>query len=227
MTTLQSAREREREHSAPSSEAHGQKPRQKMLLLHASRLSMPSTRTLMACPRWPIAPHRWMSAKAGEDATPPAADEAPVCLFEGPKGSLVTTMKRVSIANLTFALVSSPIICAATQAGGAPGKGIAMSALLLAFGGGTTGALTWATRTYVKSIHSVPDSTAIAIVTPTFFGGNLLTEVPWEAVGRVDTYHPFATFSAAGRIYYLDEVGTLEASLQERLEAALNAVEGE
>lgn len=148
-------------------------------------------------------------------------------LFEGPKAKLVRTMKMVSIANLGFAVASTPILYAVTLASGAPGKGIAMSALLLLFGGGTTGALTWATRTYVKSIHSVPGSTQFAIVTPTFFGADLLSQVPLAAVGRVDTYHPFATFSADGRIFYLDELGQLDASLQNVLEKALNAPSGQ
>ena len=171
-------------------------------------------------------PHRWLSAKAEVPEQPPAA-EAPVMLFEGPKAKLVRTMKMVSIANLGFAVASTPILYAVTLASGAPGKGIAMSALLLLFGGGTTGALTWATRTYVKSIHSVPGSTQLAIVTPTFFGADLLSQVPLAAVGRVDTYHPFATFSADGRIFYLDELGQLDASLQNVLEKALNAPSGQ
>jgi hypothetical protein len=195
------------------------------LLSRRSALMRPSVRRVnlnAAC----ASPRRWLSAKAEVPGQPPAA-EAPVMLFEGPKAKLVRTMKMVSIANLGFAVASTPILYAVTLASGAPGKGIAMSALLLLFGGGTTGALTWATRTYVKSIHSVPGSTQLAIVTPTFFGADLLSQVPLAAVGRVDTYHPFATFSADGRIFYLDELGQLDASLQNVLEKALNAPSGQ
>lgn len=131
-------------------------------------------------------------------------------------------MKMVSIANLSFAVASSPLIYAATLAGGAPGKGLAMSALLLTFGGGTTAALTWATRTYVKRIESVPASDTLHVITPTFFGGDLLSEVPLNAIGRVESYHPFATFAAGGKAFYLDEVGEMDATLQDKLNSALN-----
>lgn len=132
-------------------------------------------------------------------------------------------MKLVSVANLSFAVISSPILYAATSMAGAPSKGIAMSALLLFFGGGTTGALTWATKTYVKSIHSVVGQPeALHIVTPTFFGGDLLTTAHFDGIRRVDAYHPFATFSVDGRIFYLDEVGQMGKGLQIKLEKALN-----
>ena len=199
------------------------------LLSRRTALMRPSVRRFLTTPNLSAAiasPRRWLSAKAEVPEQPPAA-EAPMMLFEGPKAKLVRTMKMVSIANLGFAVASTPILYAVTLASGAPGKGIAMSALLLLFGGGTTGALTWATRTYVKSIHSVPGSTQLAIVTPTFFGADLLSQVPLAAVGRVDTYHPFATFSADGRIFYLDELGQLDASLQNVLEKALNAPSGQ
>jgi len=174
-----------------------------------------------------------MSTKADPPpaAEQPAEEEQPALpagvLFEGPKASLVSTMKKVSIANLSFAVVSSPIIYAATLASGAPGKGIAMSALLLAFGGGTTAALTWATKTYVKSIRTVEGSDALHIVTPTFFGGDMATQVALNTIGRVDRYHPFSTFAADGKLFYLDEVGQMEMDLQNKLNAALNAGEGE
>ena len=132
------------------------------------------------------------------------------------------TMKMVSVGNLSFACISSPLIYVATSMSGAPGKGIAMSALLLSFGGGTTAGLMWATRTYVKSVHSVPGLEAIRVVTPTFFGGELVTEVAWDDVQRVSKSHPFATFEASGRTYYLDEVGAIDPGFQSRLEAALS-----
>jgi len=136
---------------------------------------------------------------------------------------MVTTMKRVSIGNLTFAITATPLLLYATQIGGAPGSGIAMSALLLAFGGGTTAGLTFITKTYVKRILTIPgQSAAMAVVTPTFFGGDRSTQVEWDAIQVADSMHPFATFEADGRIYYLDEMGLPHDDFAEKIEAAVN-----
>ena len=142
-------------------------------------------------------------------------------VFTGPKAGLVTTMKRVSIANLSFAVTSAPLLYYITNLAGTPVKGVAMSALLLAFGGGTTGALMYATKTYVKTITTVPGSSTITVVTPTFLGGDLTASIEWSAIQRCEGYHPFATFEADGRTFYLDELGEPTPEFQEALQAAL------
>ena len=98
-----------------------------------------------------------------------------------------------------------------------------LCAQLLFFGGGTTGALTWATTTYVFKIHTVPGKDAYLITTPTLTGGNKETEVMWSDVTRPLGYHPFATFEAAGAKYYLDELGEMhDETFTAKLEEALN-----
>ena len=99
-----------------------------------------------------------------------------------------------------------------------------MSALLLTFGGGTTGALTYATSTYALTITSVPGKDAMLIETPTLLGGTTTTEVAWDDITRPLSYHPFVTFEANGAKYYLDELGEMhDDSFMERLEKAINA----
>lgn len=142
-------------------------------------------------------------------------------LFDGPKWSVVRTMKKISVANLSFACISSPIIILSTQMAGAPSTGIAMSALLLFFGGGTTAGLMWATKTYVKVVHAVVGRDAMRIITPTFFGGELVTEVAFEDVKPIESAHPFGTFEAGGRLFYLDEVGEIEPAFKARMEEKL------
>ena len=99
-------------------------------------------------------------AQIRQISTEPASDSdvsssgKPSLLFEGTKASMVTTMKRVSIGNLSFAVTASPLLLYATQIAGAPGSGVAMSCLLLAFGGGTTAGLTYITK--VRSAHPHP-----------------------------------------------------------------------
>ena len=51
-------------------------------------------------------------------------------VFEGAKNKVVTTIKKVSIANLGFAIASAPILQYITAASGNSGKGVAMSALV-------------------------------------------------------------------------------------------------
>ena len=51
-------------------------------------------------------------------------------VFEGAKNKVVTTIKKVSIANLGFAIASVPVLQYITAASGNPGKGVAMSALV-------------------------------------------------------------------------------------------------
>ena len=96
-------------------------------------------------------------------------------------------------------------------------------AQLLFFGGGTTGALTWATTTYVLAMHTVPGKDALLITTPTLMGGTTETEVAWADISRPIGYHPFATFEANGKKFYLDELGEMfDDTFPEKLEEALN-----
>lgn len=189
--------------------------------------ALPRTYALPRCSlRVSIATRRSLCTAAAPEGESSAVrdelpDEEPRLLFEGPKSQTVRTMKMVSVGNLSFACISSPLIVISTQIGGAPATGIAMSSLLLAFGGGTTGGLMWATKTYVKHIHTIPGRDFLRVVTPTFFGGDRITEVPWEAVKPIESAHPFATFEADGRLFYLDEVGEFEPAFKARMEEAL------
>ena len=172
---------------------------------------------------------RFGSGKA--EAAPPddaakveaAAAEEPKLVYEGAKNKIVKTLKKLSVANLGFAVAATPVLQYITAASGSSGKGVAMSGLLLFFGGGTTGALTWATTTYVLKMVTVPGKDALLITTPTFTGGEKETEVAWSSITRPMGYHPFATFEADGQKYYLDELGEMhDASLPAKLEEALN-----
>ena len=87
--------------------------------------------------------------------------------------------------------------------------------------GGTTAALTFATKTYVKTIRAAPGGSSFTVTTPTFFGGELEAEIDWKDVQPLDSYHPFATFEVSGRLYYLDEAGEPAHEFKEALQAAL------
>ena len=134
-------------------------------------------------------------------------------IFEGGKNKIVTTLKKLSIANLAFALAGTPLLQYITSATGSPGKGIAMSGLLTFFGGGTTAALTWATSTYILSIKTIAGTEKLLIETPTLLGGSQFTEVEWDQIGRPG-YHLFATFEANGKKFYLDELGEMHSELR-------------
>lgn len=167
--------------------------------------------------------YRFCSSKAEETPAAPVDDGAPKLLFEGAKAKIVKTLKMASIANLGFAALSVPLLQYITSATGAGGKGAAMSALLLSFGGATTGALTYATSTYALTVVSVPGKEAFVIETPTLTGGTVKAEVAWSDVTRPLGYHPFATFEAKGSKYYLDELGEMhDDTFMEKLEEAIN-----
>ena len=191
--------------------------------LHRTLLG-PSPTLRLGAPRL-LARSRCSAAAPPPPANEPAAAPEPALMYEGAKNKIVGTIKKVSIANLGFAVVSSPLLYVATNAMGSPGKGIAMSSLLLFFGGGTTGMLTWCTGTYVLRIRSVPGRDgAVTITTPTLFGGERDAVVALADIGRPSGYHPFATFEASGQKFYLDELGEMhDESFPEALEAALNA----
>lgn len=143
-------------------------------------------------------------------------------IFEGGKNKVVATLKKLSIANLGFALAGTPILQYITSATGNPGKGIAMSGLILFFGGGTTAALTWATSTYVLSIKTIAGKESFIVETPTLMGGSAFTEVHWNQIQRPG-YHPFVTFEAGGKKYYLDELGEMKSeAFPLKLEECLN-----
>ena len=98
-----------------------------------------------------------------------------------------------------------------------------MYAQLLFFGGGTTGAITWATSTYVLKMYTVPGKDAYTITTPTLTGGTKETEVEMKDITRVMSYHPFGTFEANGKKFYLDELGEMfDETFPEKLEEQLN-----
>jgi hypothetical protein len=159
---------------------------------------------------------------------PPEKEAYPIpekeeLIFEGGKTQVVKTLKRLSIANLGFALASTPLLYYITNATGHGGKGMAMSSLLTFFGGGTTLGLTWATSTYALSIKSIVGKDALLIETPTLMGGTQTTVVPWSSITRPKGYHPFATFEADGSKYFLDELGEMHCdSFPTRLEEILN-----
>ena len=91
-------------------------------------------------------------------------------VYDGAKNKVVQTLKKLSVANMAFALGSAPLIQYITSASGMGGKGVAMSSLLIFFGGGTTYACHWATTTYVLSMDRL-GSGKYSVITPTFTGG--------------------------------------------------------
>ena len=98
-----------------------------------------------------------------------------------------------------------------------------LCAQLIFFGGGTTGALTWATSTYVLKMSKLAGKDAYVITTPTLTGGTKDTEVEWKDVTRPLSYHPFVTFEASGQKYYLDELGDMhDTAFPAKLEEAIN-----
>ena len=180
-----------------------------------------ASRALPALARAPaLAPPRRLLC----DGAPKGYTEEKV-IFEGGKTQAVTTLKRLSVANLAFAVGAAPLLQYITNATGAPGKGVAMSAVLLIFGGGTTGGLTWATSTYVLRMLSIPGRDAIKIETPTFTGGIETTEVEWKDIELPVGYHMFQTFQCgkSGKKFWLDDLGEMhDETLPARLEAQLN-----
>lgn len=180
-----------------------------------------ASRALPALARAPaLAPPRRLLC----DGAPKGYTEEKV-IFEGGKTKAVTTLKRLSVANLGFAVAAAPLLQYITNATGAPGKGVAMSAVLLIFGGGTTGGLTWATSTYVLRMLSIPGRDAIKIETPTFTGGIETTEVEWKDIELPVGYHMFQTFQCgkSGKKFWLDDLGEMhDETLPARLEAQLN-----
>ena len=72
-------------------------------------------------------------------------------------------------------------------------------------------------------MYTVPGKDALMVTTPTFTGGTMDTEVAWADITRPIGYHPFATFEANGKKFYLDELGEMhDETFAEKLEAALN-----
>lgn len=69
------------------------------------------------------------SSSADDDAKKQASS-GPVHVYEGAKNKVVQTLKKVSVANLGFAVLSTPLLQYITAATGNPGKGVAMSALV-------------------------------------------------------------------------------------------------
>jgi hypothetical protein len=75
----------------------------------------------------------------------------------------------------------------------------------------------------VLAMHTVPGKDALLITTPTLMGGTTETEVAWADISRPIGYHPFATFEANGKKFYLDELGEMfDDTFPEKLEEALN-----
>mmetsp|Transcript_39953 Transcript_39953/g.87675 ORF Transcript_39953/g.87675 Transcript_39953/m.87675 type:complete len:241 (-) Transcript_39953:294-1016(-) len=132
------------------------------------------------------------------------AEEEEKLLFKGGKNKMVVYLKRASILNLAFAGLAAPLLHFITSASGNGGKGIAMSAILLTFGGATTAGLNWVCSSYILSISSVPGASTLKIETTTLLGRPMTTEVAWEAMKRPTSWHPFQTFEADGKMFYLD-----------------------
>ena len=74
------------------------------------------------------------AAASGDGGKKEEAPSQPVQVYEGAKNKVVTTIKKVSIGNLAFAILSTPLLQYITAATGSPGKGVAMSSLVRAAG---------------------------------------------------------------------------------------------
>merc|ERR1712216_597263 len=106
--------------------------------------------------------------------------------------------------------------------------GVAMSALLISFGGATTGAINWATGTYVLNMTTAPGD-KVKLETTSLLGGSVFTEVAWKDIAAPSSWHLFATIedSSTGSKFYIDvEDGEIhDESLVPKLEAAINGEE--
>merc|ERR1712087_709453 len=74
-------------------------------------------------------------SKSHEPTKDAPQEETPSLLFTGGKNQMVKYLKKASIANLGFAFSAAPLLHYITSATGSGGKGIAMSAILVSFGG--------------------------------------------------------------------------------------------
>ena len=159
-----------------------------------------------------------------KDGAAPAAEAETKVLFIGSKNRMVSTLKKLSIANLGFAGASAPLLYYITSATGGGGKGIAMSAILLTFGGATTAGLHWVCGTYIKTLSGKAGAATFTVETPTLLGGSKTTELAWDSIGRPGSWHPFVTFEAGGSLYYLDvEDGDIyDDGLIDKVEEMLN-----
>ena len=92
---------------------------------------------------------------APDDSSSSAKSEEPALVYEGAKNKIVRTLKTLSIANLAFAVAATPILQYITAASGNSARAWPCQGCCF-FGGGTTGALTWATTTYVLKIVTIP-----------------------------------------------------------------------
>jgi len=195
------------------------------LLSCAARLRVPlaaarpclSSRTVRA----------FCTSEPNKEAAPaeaaPAQEEAPTLLFTGGKNQMVKYLKKASILNLGFAISAAPLLHYITSASGSGGKGIAMSAILVSFGGITTAGLNWVCGTYILSMTAMPGG-KVAIETTTLFGGSKTCEVSWHEISRPASWHPFSTFEAGGSMFYLDvDDGEIhDETLVAKIESKLN-----
>ena len=62
------------------------------------------------------------AAASGDGGKQEEAPSQPVHVYEGAKNKVVTTIKKVSIANLGFAVLSTPLLQYITAATGNPGR---------------------------------------------------------------------------------------------------------
>ena len=69
-----------------------------------------------------------------EEPAAATASTEPVHVYEGAKNKIVSTLKKLSVANLGFALAAAPLLQYITAATGNSGKGVAMSALVRSAG---------------------------------------------------------------------------------------------
>lgn len=140
-------------------------------------------------------------------------------IYSGPFSSTVTRLKQLSLFSCACALASGPIIFGLDTSMTLPAK-TGVVATLSSFGIFTTGIMHWFTSPYAHKLEYNPADDSVEVVCLNLFAKPVKYRFHIAEVRQVDSVHPLSSFSAQGKMFYVDQDNFSNKRLLNRLIAS-------
>lgn len=137
-------------------------------------------------------------------------------IYSGPFSATVTRLKQLSLFSCACALASGPIIFGLDASMSLAAK-TSVVVTLSTFGVFTTGIMHWFTSPYVHKLEYNPDDDSVQIVSLNLFAKPVKHRFHIAEVRQVDTVHPLSSFTAQGKMFYVDQDNFPDKRLLSRL----------
>lgn len=147
---------------------------------------------------------------------PPPPPQAGTFTYEAPFSTAVRRVKKLSLFSCLCAVGAGPIILGLDPSTSATAK-VSIAGTLGSFGVFTTGLLHWFTSPYVHRLVYDPSTDSADVTTLDLLARPRRQHINVAEAREAETMHPLSSFSAGGKIYYVDADHFANKELLKRL----------